>query len=96
MIFICSCLVTIILLLGYFFPCNNATAFSISCALVTNNSILGSRAILKPSFIGTAIRGKENEKELDSLSFELDENKLTKKSHKVKLLHPPPNDFAFV
>lgn len=30
-------------------------------------------------FIATAIRGKENEKELDSLSFELNENKLIEK-----------------
>jgi hypothetical protein len=31
------------------------------------------------TFIATAIRGKENEKELDSLSFELNENKLIEK-----------------
>jgi hypothetical protein len=31
------------------------------------------------NFIATAIRGKENEKELDSLSFELNENKLIEK-----------------
>lgn len=31
------------------------------------------------NFIATAIRGKENEKELDSLSFELDNNKLIEK-----------------